>query len=186
MINWQHVAQAIEHYKGKGYLYLELPWIVTPEAIMVTLPNYHEAVHTRYGDLVGSAEQAFIQKFVMEDWHCAGRFVAAGPCFRDDDLDELHQLHFFKVELIEIQRDQYRVDDWAPAALKLMLEDALGFYTSLDHRGVYPQMTDDGYDIMYQGIELGSYGIRHHKGWTWVYGTGYADPRFTIAHQKDV
>lgn len=45
--------------------------------------------------------------------------------------------------------------------------------------------TEDGYDINLtvdgEIIELGSYGIRHHKSVLWAYGTGVAEPRFSSA-----
>lgn len=46
---------------------------------------------------------------------------------------------------------------------------------------VIPQNVASGIqkDIVFRGIELGSYGIREHKYLKWVYGTGLAEPRFS-------
>ena len=41
--------------------------------------------------------------------------------------------------------------------------------------------TDEGYDIVLNGIEVGSYGIRQHENLRWIYGTGIAEPRFSTA-----
>jgi hypothetical protein len=32
---------------------------------------------------------------------------------------------------------------------------------------------------MYNGFELGSYGVRQYHDITWIYGTGIAEPRFS-------
>ena len=39
--------------------------------------------------------------------------------------------------------------------------------------------TDIGYDIEYNKVELGSYGIRENEYLTWIYGTGCAEPRLS-------
>lgn len=44
--------------------------------------------------------------------------------------------------------------------------------------------TDIGYDIMYDDIELGSYGIRECSFLRWIYGTGCAEPRLSTAIHK--
>ena len=41
--------------------------------------------------------------------------------------------------------------------------------------------TKEGYDLMINGIEVGSYGLRMGNGYEWVYGTGLAEPRFSVA-----
>jgi len=40
--------------------------------------------------------------------------------------------------------------------------------------------TKDGYDLEYDGIEIGSYGIRSCEYLKWIYGTGIAEPRLTM------
>jgi hypothetical protein len=41
--------------------------------------------------------------------------------------------------------------------------------------------TNIGYDIVYRGMELGSYGIREDQftNFKWIYGTGCAEPRLS-------
>lgn len=41
--------------------------------------------------------------------------------------------------------------------------------------------TNEGLDITFNDIEIGSYGIRQHDNFIWVYGTGLAEPRFSRA-----
>jgi seryl-tRNA synthetase len=89
MINWKNISLAVDFYKNRGYSYIEVPWIVSKEAINVTLPKDHYSLYTKYGDLVGSAEQSFIQ-LLMYKMIFAGKYVAVSSCFRDDDLDEFH------------------------------------------------------------------------------------------------
>ncbi len=55
---------------------------------------------------MGSAEQGFVQ-LMLDGKLPLGSHMAAGPCFRDDEVDDLHQKTFFKVELII-------VTDYAP------------------------------------------------------------------------
>lgn len=181
MIRWDRVAQAIDYYQKCGYTYVEAPWIVSRAAVDVTLPQGHDPHETMDGTLVGSAEQSFIhmaQTGVLQ----TGRYVAATPCFRDDPVDELHQRAFFKVELIELARWAI---PWPNIRLTTMIADALGFFHSLPGgKGAHIITTKNGFDIELGGIELGSYGIRDHAQWVWIYGTGYADPRFTIASAR--
>lgn len=191
MINWSYVAKAIEFYQENGFKYLEVPWIVPEQAVAVTLPKDKKSLDTRLGTLVGSAEQSFI--YLMQgNWLFNARHVAATPCFRDDPEDDLHHKWFFKVELIE------RV---APYLKQTAIEDvvwnmatvALDFYQSLPGgaaAAIVP--TPDGLDIELHGRELGSYGHRSYESvngfvstrFAWVYGTGFADPRFSYASDR--
>jgi hypothetical protein len=44
--------------------------------------------------------------------------------------------------------------------------------------------TEDGLDVEIGGIEVGSYGTRLHEGFSWNYGTGLAEPRFSSALEE--
>jgi hypothetical protein len=44
--------------------------------------------------------------------------------------------------------------------------------------------TEIGHDIELNGIEIGSYGWRQNQDIIWAYGTGLAEPRFSIANQS--
>ncbi len=178
-IRWDLVGRALDVYQAHfDYSYIEVPWIVGDEAVNVTLPPGRRGFRCEDGPLVGSAEQSFIQ-LALDGALQPGRYVAASPCFRDDDVDEQHARYFFKVELIEFERAP--IEDWGDA-VERMAQEALSFY-----RGIYEARdaeivpTPQGLDIELGGIELGSYGYRPYKDFAWVYGTGFAEPRFSYA-----
>lgn len=176
-INWQRVARAVAHYSSIGYQYVEAPWIVGDEALGVTLPPDKTGLRTQDGPLVGSAEQSFLQ-LMLDGQLSAGRYVAATPCFRDDEVDDLHQRTFFKVELIRVFDD----NQTASALCEQVVQDALGFFCSVAPADSLARRdTPIGCDIELDGVEIGSYGCRQYRGHHWVYGTGLAEPRFSIA-----
>jgi hypothetical protein len=176
-IRYDLIAHAIDWYRSRGtYDYVEVPWIVGRPAVDATLPPGHEPYMTTGGALVGSAEQSFVEMF-MDGQLKPGRHLAASPCFRDDPVDHLHQNTFFKVELIYLGLTPFSPDHvWAMAGL------ARQFFRALPG-GHDAQIieTEKGLDITLRGVELGSYGLRSFGSWHWVYGTGIAEPRFTIA-----
>lgn len=174
MINYKNVALAIDFYKERGYKYIEVPWLVSQEAINVTLPTEHNSISTRFGELAGSAEQSFIQ-LLLNDELTTGKYVTASPCFRDDKLDFWHSRYFFKVELFELYNKHI--------SYLSMVEDALDFFKSIAGKNKISTMYAGIFalDIVINGIEVGSYGRREYKGWTWNYGTGYADPRYSLS-----
>lgn len=183
LIDWSLVARAVAEYGRRGYHYVEAPWFVSEEALGATLPPGRHGHRTLDGPLVGSAEQSFIQ-MMLDGELPPGRYVAATPCFRDDDPDELHQRYFFKVELVHVLR---ALD--APASMALAEEivfgDALAFFRRIaPSRALTVVRTPGGRDIQLGGVEVGSYGCRSFRGHRWVYGTGFADPRFTVALRR--
>lgn len=185
-INWSYINQAVAYYRGLGFKYVEAPWIVSPDSIGVTLPVGRRHFTCNDGGLVGSAEQGFIELMrnglLSEPDRADGLYVAAGPCFRDDDVDLLHQKTFFKVELIRIlglptgqHEAQYLVKNMAKMAVEFF-EDVLG-------EEVVIVETAEGLDIELNDVEIGSYGYREAFGKSWVYGTGLAEPRFSMVSQ---
>lgn len=187
-IDYSLISRAIEYYRGKGFNYVEAPWIVKSKAIRSTLPEGKLPFYVtgEMGDsLVGSAEQAFV--WLMLDGKLPlGSHMAAGPCFRDDEVDDLHQKTFFKVELIIVM-------DYAPPpefAYRMALDAYRGFRRCMPDAGEGFEVgmkiveTEVGYDINLNGIEIGSYGVRSFEGHHWIYGTGLAEPRFSMALAK--
>lgn len=185
-IHWGNIAKAVEFYRGAGFEYIEVPWIVPERDVAVTLPTGKESVKTQLGTLVGSAEQSFIclmrNKLLVQ-----ARYVAATPCFRDEQVDDLHKVYFFKVELIERVSPDLPQDS-VQKSVMAMASTALEFFKSLPGgKRSLIKPTSEGLDITLDGTELGSYGFRtfeHQENYTttkyaWVYGTGYADPRFS-------
>lgn len=176
MINYRLISEAILQYEKLGYQYLEVPWIVPSDAIKITLPVDRKAFSIdNHGYLVGSAEQSFLD-LILRNKLKDGKYVAATPCFRDDKIDEYHQKYFFKVELINYSSNNFIfIKD-----LENLLSDAVKILQTFTTKTIKLSLMPDGsYDLHINGIEVGSYGIRHHNNFGWVYGTGLAEPRFS-------
>lgn len=179
-IEWSLIGQAIDFYSKYDFQYIEVPWTVSSEAIAVTLPidKYgFLAWHPKkeLGFLVGSAEQSFIQMMISGKLD-PGRYSAATPCFREDDIDQYHLPYFFKIELIDTISES--VND--------TLSIAKSFFDKLSLKPTEILETSDNcYDIYLNGIEIGSYGLRRYQKYAWVYGTGLALPRFSQARNLE-
>jgi hypothetical protein len=193
-IDWSLVGRAVAHYESAGFKYVEVPWIVHNSTVNATLPEGKEPflinrpwsdMHAYTPTLVGSAEQGFLQ-MMLDGKLGPGRYVTASPCFRDDEVDELHHKDFFKVELCTV------LNHMAPYEyVRSLAVEADAFFRSVFRRaGTLPaehlQMVETaiGLDIELGGIEIGSYGARYYEGHHWVYGTGLAEPRFSQAMAK--
>ncbi len=183
-INYRRVAKAIKKYQKLGYTYIDTPWLVSDEAVTATLPPNRigfELGHPtlKPGRLVGSAEQGFIQ-MMLDDKLRPGHYVSAGPCFRDEDpVDRLHQYAFFKVELISYAGTSSLTE----TAARVMANDADTVLYDMYGHGGRVVKTPEGWDIEVEGVEVGSYGVREHKGHRWAYGTGLALPRTSQAYK---
>ena len=184
-IDWSTISYAIDFYETLGYQYIEVPWIVPVPVNNLTCP-YEDLMMKVEGTntaLVGSAEQSFL-KMEMDGLLLPNRkYVACTPCFRvEDSNDGWHFPTFLKVEL-------YRTDETDPITLYQTIDDAQAFFQrqlefqcGIRHKQkLTRQTTPEGIDLMLNGIEIGSYGIRGMASFRWVYGTGVALPRFTQA-----
>lgn len=175
-IDYAKLNAGLTHYTERGYAYCEVPWVVSHEAESVTLPPNTEATQTQYGDLVGSAEQGFIE--LMLRGETITKACGITPCFRiEEQFDELHHAYFMKLELINT--------DASLSTLDTMIADALAFFAQ--YTDVLVVKTGEHmYDIVDKkyGIELGSYGFRTLGNTTFVYGTGIALPRLDTVLQK--
>lgn len=175
VIDYEKIARAVKHYEHRGYKHIDVPWLVGKEAIDVTKPWGAEYFETAFGHLVGSGEQSFLQ---IRDqlWHNA-KYQCVTPCFRDEREDEIHRRWFLKVELIETL-----VDREPGEVLAKMVRDADDFF-GMYAPGYRTRIVDtpDGMDIEVNGVEVGSYGVREHDRFRWVYGTGVAEPRLSQA-----
>jgi hypothetical protein len=196
-IDWGTLSAALEWYASEGYEYVEVPWAVPTNVVSITLPS----VRSPYGviedgrpfqnALVGSAEQSFLHLTLRglldiryED--TPRSYVAISPCFRDDSLDQVHQKQFMKVELFE----PYHVsasDTFLDARLQRTIRKARDFFLRyIPAEKLEVVRTHEGWDIVANGVELGSYGVRVCQlpgttldVFTWVYGTGVAEPRLS-------
>jgi hypothetical protein len=175
-IDYDKIAAAIFWYKALGYKYIEAPWLVSNDSMMVTAPPDRRLFSTFAGNLVASGEQSFIE---IRKSLKPGHYLCATPCFRDEPiLDEWHLQSFFKVELIEVE--PILVEE----SINSMIGDAAAFFSRWVN--AERKRTNIGYDLEYNGIELGSYGYREHEDFKWVYGTGCAEPRLSQVVGKEI
>lgn len=180
-IDYLLVAAVMDFHRTK-YRQVEVPWMVSREAIMATIPadaNPPFALSNPEGMYpIASAEQGFVQ-LMLDNKLGPGLYMAASPCFRSDVIDELHKREFFKLELIQITKldlSPYTVNYFVDT----MVQDAKGCFESFGSAPIIVE-TVIGKDLELNGIEIGSYGARTMGEWTWVYGTGIAEPRYTQA-----
>lgn len=177
MIDYNLLNESLEYYNSNGFTRIESPWSVAKEIDDITRPEEKIPFQLKHNNkcLVASGEQSFLYLY-LKGFLPLGKFQTITPCFRSDDFDLLHTKYFMKNELIitdEVNEEQ----------LEFITETALCFFQKYlkDSKIV---KTDIGYDIMYDNIELGSYGIRECSFLRWVYGTGCAEPRLSTAIHK--
>jgi seryl-tRNA synthetase len=173
-VDYALFGRAMEEYILRGYSYVETPWVVPERIIRATLPEeftYFEQVidGVSRGGLVGSAEQGFLALDLPP-----GAYVSAGPCFRDEQpIDIFRRPYFMKIELF------VTTEIGAPERVMTDAREVMNLFTD---QVIQPVKTDDGYDLEIAGIEVGSYGERFvEPHGRWVYGTGLALPRFSVA-----
>lgn len=167
---------------GRWFKDKRVPGLVDPDVMAHTCPP---GVHDDrlYGagtdTVVASAEQSFIQ--LDKDGELVpGSWMALTPCYRDEPvLDEVHLPVFLKLELIRLSEESnfYSKPDalWLANEMRRFFSEFYGMNTSVLE-------TPDGYDVMYDDLELGSFGVRKTMtGKSYVYGTGLAEPRASIA-----
>ena len=67
-----------------------------------------------------------------------------------------------------------------PKQLEENIQAAMSFFKTQVPDGNLLEVvpTQDGYDIEYKGVEIGSYGMRKTSFIEWIYGTGLAEPLF--------
>lgn len=182
-IDYALLGQAVSEYEARGYVYKECPWTVDEWTIRKTIPNPEGAFRLGYGAradqcalwveghnfLVGSAEQSFLMLDLPP-----GRYVGVTPCFRyEDDESILTRYMFMKVELF-VTSDETTIQNVMDDAYEVM--SLLGNTGKIDVVG-----TDEGFDFLLGGVEIGSFGERSTRDESWIYGTGLALPRFAAA-----
>jgi len=183
-INYKNIYDSQNFYDKLNYKNIELPWYVTEEIIKITKPDiksddYYLKINNKY--LVASGEQSFLY-LMIKGLLPEGKYQGITPCFRFEPIDSLHKKTFIKNELIYCSYNKNRD---LSTQLDNMLIDAQSFFNSKLKNDceiiTVPQKNSIvNYDIIYNGYELGSYGIRSHMNMLWVYGTGCAEPRLSI------
>ena len=179
-IDYCLLAKAIKYFSKKGFKQVEVPWRVSKEAIEGTFDS-NESFKSDDKFLVGSAEQGFLE-LQLQDKVKGTQLMSVSPCFRNEIPDYYHQQEFIKLELIyfsnyeihkeEIQYQAFRrfVLDFIIKKLKIKSSNVVILKTN-DSNSIYSE------DILINGIEYGSYGIRQFKDKYYIYGTGIALPR---------
>jgi hypothetical protein len=174
-IDYSKIIDALNYYQEEGFKYIEVPWIVSEEADQITgkgLPIWKGLL----GVHVASAEQSFLQ-LILDKNLKPGKYVSCTPCFRNDKLDEIHHKWFLKVELIDFIGYSKLTKSKQSPAIKNMINTAKGFFDR--YTEVRIEEVEDHLDLSLLNTEIGSYGYRETKEFSWVYGTGIAEPRFS-------
>lgn len=191
-IDYALLGRALEAYQVRGYKYVEVPWMVSDHYIRATLPHGAPAMqaacqhdgrlvelYEAESYLVGSGEQGFVALDLP-----LGAYVGITPCFRVEDNQNLfYQDGFIKVELfVRIPLDEQVRSQTPGTHIDHVITDArevLSLYTDGDD--IRQIETAEGFDLMLGDVEIGSYGERVFEDQRWLYGTGLALPRFSVA-----
>lgn len=179
MIDYKILDDSIRFYEFRGFKRVEVPWLVTKPISDITKPSHIPdfTVSEKSKVLVASAEQSFLYQY-NKGFLPKGQFQATTPCFREDQFDSFHSKYFIKNELIKT--DNVDLD-----SLHNVIEIAFEFFKSKLGHGVSIISTGNNtYDILFDKVELGSYGIRSCEFLEWIYGTGVAEPRFSKVIEK--
>jgi hypothetical protein len=202
MIDYNIIAESVKYYEKCGFSRIESPWTVTKDISDITkpegIPNF--SISEKSKVLVASGEQSFLYLY-NKGFLPKGKFQTTTPCFRDETFDVWHTKYFIKNELIitdDVSKEQLRNvihsarDFFRKYCLLPKVNDSWisgvdekddvyiwdGFEkiaeVNVNDAYLYPS-----YDLMYRGVELGSYGIRHCNFLKWIYGTGVAEPRLS-------
>lgn len=180
IIDYSLLSKAIKYFSKKGFKQIETPWRVSKQAIGGTF-NSSESFKADDKFLIGSAEQGFLE-LQSQDKLKGTQFMSISPCFRNEVEDYFHQQEFMKLELIYFSNYvtikeviQYQIIkrfvlNFIIKKLKIKISD-IAILETKDNNSIYSE------DILINGIEYGSYGIRQFQGKYYIYGTGIALPR---------
>lgn len=179
MISYENLHKSTVFYEEKGYKRIESPWTVTEAVINITKPflvNETYKIETKKKCLVASGEQSFLYLY-LKGFLPPGKFQSVTPCFREEVFDQIHSKYFMKNELIVTDK----VDE---AELQKVLGHAYNFFSDMfpgkeRFLKIKTIELNKSYDIEFNGIELGSYGIRECEYLSWIYATGCAEPRLS-------
>lgn len=162
--------KALNYYESLGYQMISTPYLINKDIIDITLPDNREAKEHNGLYYVGSAEQSAYQLF-KDGKLPYDKWMMLTPCQRDEEiLDDNHLEIFLKLELM-LKGNQYNK----------IIEDVLSFYNN-DNCIVIS--TEQGKDILFNNIEIGSFGTREVFWQDFSFGTGLAMPRYTQALLK--
>lgn len=177
------IHRATQHYMKMGCWLASVPYLVDPDIMDWTCPEGaidKRLTHVDGKQYVASAEQSFLQ---MEKEGRIGidqpPMLALTPCYRDEAvLDDTHLNIFLKLEIFV----------YNPKVLDMHVTLASSMKEFFKKEDLETSIisTFDGFDVLSpDGLELGSFGYRvSPKGVPYVYGTGLAEPRASLAIAK--
>lgn len=174
MIDYGRLDRSVKFYEERGFNRIESPWTVTKEISGITKPpgKVDWEITGKDKVLVASGEQSFLYLY-LKGFLPKGRYQTITPCFREEPFDVTHTKYFMKNELII-------TDDVTNKSLMSVIRFCKEFYESELGVNIDLIETEQGYDLEYQGIEIGSYGIRSCNYLDWIYATGLAEPRMSV------
>jgi len=188
-INYKNITDSQDFYLVSGYKNIEIPWYVTQPIMDITRPDgvdkddYYLEKNNKV--LVASGEQSFLY-LMVKGLLPEGYYQGTTPCFRFEKIDALHRKTFIKNELIYAC---YDIKQNLDSNLEKIIDNTKTFFGSKlkDNIKVVEVKQSNSiinYDLMYNGFELGSYGIRKYMNMKWVYGTGCAEPRLSFIQKN--
>lgn len=163
---------------------MKVPYLVDKDIMDFTCPDGaidQRLTHFNGKQYVASAEQSFLQLEKDGKLDVASKpMIALTPCYRDEViLDDSHYSIFLKLEIMDYDSFAPKLDTvyWANKMINFFEYE--GLITNLVE-------TNIGYDVCTKcGLELGSFGYRvSPKGVPYVYGTGLAEPRASLAFER--
>jgi hypothetical protein len=180
MIDFLILNNSVEYYERSGFKRIEAPWTVTKAVSAITklIEKIDWEITGKNKVLVASGEQGFLY-LSLKGFLPPGKYMTITPCFREEVFDITHTKYFMKNELIDTEnvtkKNLIEIVNISHQFMKSYIPDC------------YIIETKEGFDINYNDIELGSYGIRTCPYLKWIYATGVAEPRFsnTIKMIKD-
>jgi aspartyl-tRNA synthetase len=194
MIDYKMIGHAVTYYEAEGFQRIEAPWLVTKEIADITAPTGASSYlvqkdnETKQKVFVASGEQSLLYIINKGFLPGTGRYQTITPCMRNDPFDETHTKYFMKLELMHYSTEQDLSND---RHLARMVDAAMSYFSThvsdADLQVVVTSAAEGlSYDIMLDGVEIGSYGHRSCLFCNWVYGTGLAEPRFSrlVNNQK--
>ncbi len=172
MIDYKLLNDSIDFYTVNGFQRIESPWTVSKQIDDITRPEDRIPFELKHNGkrLVASGEQSFLYLY-LKNFLPKGQYQTITPCYRFEAFDFLHTKYFMKNELIV-------TDDVTEERLDQVIQTAYKFFSQyFNVHKLKIVNTPDGFDILYNGYELGSYGIRECEFLKWIYATGCAEPR---------
>ena len=181
MIDYKNISDSINYYNLNNFQRIEVPWTVSPYISNLTKPAEKKnfSLPEKNKVLIGSAEQGFLYLYLKE-FLPKGKYQSVTPCFRDEEWDYLHTKYFIKNELIITDIVTTQELEKTVGICFTFFKSILDKYSTFDNsKLLIKKINDNSYDIEYNNIELGSYGIRENEFIKYIYATGCAEPRLS-------